>query len=297
MDVLAGDELPEFSHDAAVRNSVIVTEVAIFAAGGNLGALAALPSEALFPSFDFREGEGDATDSGILTPPEAIFRPDWPAGGALTLLTALNPSGDDVAPFGTALAGNASRVFLGEDSAVFSIVRSGDRPVDEAVSAWPADAETALYRIPFFAAAPTVSHFGVLPGIIPESGAARVVGDEFQALAVSSNSAGGREIFAAAFRLADARFVPDGLRFLGLESGIPGVRYDGPVQWARFPDGRVLGVDFSDPAELPEIGPAILNGEPVSLAPLDGEALLANCGSPGNRAVDSVCSGSIFVNA
>lgn len=243
-------------------------------AGDNLGALEELPPEALFPRFNFQEGEGSSFGSGVLTPPEAIFRPDWPAGGALTVLTALDLSGDDETPFSTALVGNVSHVFLGQDSAVFSIVRSAGMAIGEDVSASPADAETALYRIPFFADAPTVSHFGVLPGVVPDLAAVRVAGGEFQALAVS-HSAGGREIYSAALRLADDRFVLDGLRFLGLESEIPGVRYDGPVQWTLFPDGRVLGVDFSEPVELPEIGPAILNGEPISLTPLDGGGLLA----------------------
>jgi hypothetical protein len=243
-------------------------------AGENLVALEDLPPDALFPRFDFREGEGSLVSGGVLTPPEAIFRPDWPAGGALTILTALSLSGDDVAPFSTAFVGNASQVFLGDDSAVFSIVRSGGQVIDENVSAAPGDAETALYRIPFFAAEPTVSHFGVLPGVIPEPAAARVAGAEFQALAVS-NSADGREIYSAALRLADDRFVLDGMRFLGLEPEIPAVRYDGSVQWVRFPDGRVLGVDYSDPLELPEIGPAILNGEPISLTKLDGGSFLA----------------------
>jgi len=239
----------------------------------NLGALAALPSEALIPNYVFREGEGGIVSRGVLTASAAFFRPDWPAGGALTALTALDLSGAAGMPFSAALAGNVSGVFFGEDSAAFSIVRSGDRAIDEDLFAAPGDAETTLYRLPFSDGKPTVSHFGLLPGIIPASGAVRVQGERFQALTVSA-SASEWEVRATALRLDETRLAFEGLRFLGLETEIPNVRYDGTVQWVLFADGRVLGVDFSDPGALPEIGPAILEGEPIAPAPLAGNAFL-----------------------
>ncbi|MFP4389561.1 MAG: beta-propeller domain-containing protein, partial [Desulfococcaceae bacterium] len=243
----------------------------------NLDQLNALPMEALFPEFVFREGEGDMAASGLLTPPGAIFRPDWPAGGALTTLTAFNVAGGDVIPSSTSLVGNVSDVFFGEDSAVFGIVRSGDRAGDQLVNEnfadAPEDVETTLYRIPFSGGEPTLSHFGFLPGIVPEPGAARVKCGAFQALTVSPSPAGW-EVHAVALRLVEDRFALQGLRFLGLEPEVPGVRFDEAVQWVFFPDGRILGVDFSDPAELPEIAPAILAGAPIAATPLDGDDLL-----------------------
>jgi hypothetical protein len=257
--------IPPFTEDSDIGKNV----------QENLDQLNALPIEALFPEFVFREGEGDRVASGLLTPPGAIFRPDWPAGGALATLTAFNVAGGDVIPSSTSLVANVSDVFFGEDSAVFGIVRSGDRVVDEAFSEAPEDVETTLYRIPFSGGEPTLSHFGFLPGIVPAPGAARVKGDGFQALTVSPSTAGW-EVHSAALRLVEDRFALQGLRFLGLEAEVPGVRYDGAVQWVLFSDGRILGVDFSDPVELPEIGPAISGGAPIAVTPVDGDNLLVS---------------------
>lgn len=234
-------------------------------AAENLNRLAALSPEALRPGYVLRDGTGNLLADGALVRPDDVFRPDWPAGGDLTTLSALNLGEPVLAPASTALVGRVRDRFLSPDAAVLGIVRTNGDLVAPPSPADSSALETVLYHIVLDRTGPRIAASGVLPGIFPSDDAGSPSSDHFRAITVAGSPGEGWSARAFDMVPLGTDLAVASKRSLGREFALPSGTFAGRTAWLLRPGGRLTGVNFgvdladSEPVEL------VLDAEPIGL--------------------------------
>ncbi|MFW5853736.1 MAG: beta-propeller domain-containing protein [Thermodesulfobacteriota bacterium] len=215
----------------------------------NLDRLETASLSDLTPDFAILGPNGMVRASGPLLYPEDIFRPDRPAGGAMTVITALNPSNPDDCLQSTAFIGNVDRVYSTESALILSLTRACDGTVD----CEPDDpVRTSFYQAGLGGDGPRFTASGAVWGAVDGPDAVHELNGILWALSAveTGNPFGPDSGFQT--RLTALATENGRLEFLSaLDVGTlpnrPRIRFSGNRAYVFSETGGIVPVDLSDP--------------------------------------------------
>ncbi len=214
----------------------------------NLDRLETASLSDLTPDFAILGPDGVVRASGPLLYPKDIFRPDRPAGGAMTVITAVNPSNPDDSLQSTAFIGNIDRVYSIESGLFLSLTRD----CDGTASCEPDNpVRTFLYQASLGGYGPRFTASGVVWGAVEGPDAVHELNGILWALSAveTGNPFGPESGFQT--RLTALATENGRLEFLSaLDLGSlpnrPRIRFSGTRAYVFSETGGIVPVDLSD---------------------------------------------------
>jgi len=215
----------------------------------NLNRLETASLSDLTPDFAILGPDGMVRASGPLLNPEDIFRPNRPAGGAMTVISAVNPLNPDDSLQSIAFIGNIDRVYSTESGLFLSLTRACNGAVD----CEPDNpVRTFFYQADLGGYGPRFTASGAVRGTVEGPDAVHELNGILWALSAveTGNPLGPESGFQT--RLTALTTENDRLELLSaLDLGTlpnrPRVRFSGTRAYVFSETGGIVPVDFSDP--------------------------------------------------
>jgi hypothetical protein len=203
----------------------------------------------LTPDFAILAPDGAVGASGPLLNPEDIFRPDRPAGGAMLVVTAVNPRHPDDSLRSTAFIGNIDRVYSTESGLVLSMARACDGTANCEPDT---PVRTLVFQVDLGRGAPRFTASGTVWGAVDGPDAVHTTDGILWALGgvATENPSGPNAGFQT--RLTALATENGRLEFLSeLDLGTlpnrPRIRFSANRAYVFSETGEIVPVDLSDP--------------------------------------------------